>query len=122
MIILRLTESFFGREDRALTDALLAEREGILHWAIDGWARLRSRGYFMQPSSSDQLREQLDELSSPMAAFLTDRCELGPAYTVECADLYKSWCEWCVKRLADHRGRQISSVAILRLRSAQESE
>jgi len=47
MIVLRMSESFYGREDIALTDKLLAERPGILLWAIEGWRRLRERGRFI---------------------------------------------------------------------------
>ncbi|MGN6544491.1 MAG: phage/plasmid primase, P4 family [Aureliella sp.] len=95
MLILRLTESFYGREDRALTEALQAEKAGILHWAIEGWKRLRERGYFIQPDSSDQLREQLDELSSPIAAFVNERCDLSPSLSVEVPELYNAWKDWC---------------------------
>jgi putative DNA primase/helicase len=47
LIVLRQSESFFGREDTKLTDRLLAELPGILLWAIDGWKRLRERGHFV---------------------------------------------------------------------------
>ena len=95
MLILRLTESFYDREDRALTTALQAERAGILHWAIDGWSRLRQRGYFVQPESGEQLREQLDELSSPISAFVKECCVVGPGYQVGTDDFYKQWSAWC---------------------------
>lgn len=35
-IILRLVNSFYGREDQTLTDRLLAERPGIFNWSLDG--------------------------------------------------------------------------------------
>lgn len=95
MVVLKLTRSFYGQEDRGLTEALTTEKAGILHWAIDGWSRLRQRGYFVQPATSEQLREQLDELSSPVSAFIADKCELNAALAIECAELYKAWCEWC---------------------------
>ena len=108
MLILRLTESFYGREDRALTTVLQAERAGILHWAIDGWSRLRQRGYFEQPESGEQLREQLDELSSPISAFVKERCLVGPEYTVAVDDLYAAWREWC-----ETVGREPSTIQML---------
>ena len=40
MVLLRMTRSFYGREDHGLTEKLLAKREGILLWAIEGWRRL----------------------------------------------------------------------------------
>lgn len=95
MLVLRLTESFYGREDRALTQALEVERAGILHWAITGWESLRQRGYFVQPETGKQLRDQLDELSSPIAAFVNEACEVSPAYGIDVDDLFKAWQLWC---------------------------
>jgi putative DNA primase/helicase len=51
-LILRLTQSFFGREDPHLTAKLLTELPAILNWAIDGWQRLHDRGHFLVPRSS----------------------------------------------------------------------
>src|SRR5262249_8172089 len=68
MIVLRMRESFYGREDIALTDKLLAERPGILLWAIEGWRRLRERRRFVQPAGGDELREQLEDIASPVGA------------------------------------------------------
>ena len=48
--VLMLTNSFYGREDRRLTDRLLTELPGILNWSIAGWQRLNRRGYFLQPN------------------------------------------------------------------------
>jgi putative DNA primase/helicase len=42
MVLLRLTRSWYGQEDTALTDRLLAELPGILLWAIAGWQRCLS--------------------------------------------------------------------------------
>lgn len=55
MLILELAESFYGREDTGLTDALRGELPGILLWATDGWDRLRQRGRFQQPKASAEL-------------------------------------------------------------------
>lgn len=105
MVMLRLTESFYGREDRTLTDVLNEEKAGLLHWAIEGWTRLRERGRFIQPDSSDQLRDQLDELSSPIAAFVSECCQLGPGYSVETKELFAAWQKWC-----EESGRDSSNI------------
>ncbi len=80
MIVLRQTRSWYGQEDTGLTDRLLGELPGILLWAIAGWQRLRERGRFQQPESALQLVEGLEDLSSPIAAFVRERCEVGPGY------------------------------------------
>ena len=74
LIILRFTRSFYGQEDLALFDRLRPELPGILRWAIAGWERLNRRGRFIQPGSARELVATMDELTSPIAAFLRDRC------------------------------------------------
>ena len=44
MILLRLTETFYGREDTTLTATLTNELPGILLWAIEGWKRFAAGG------------------------------------------------------------------------------
>lgn len=95
MIVLRLTESFYGKEDQQLSDRLMEERAGILHWAIEGWKRLRERGCFVQPESSNELMQQLNELASPILSFVEDKCEVDDRYGIAVNDLYKGWCNWC---------------------------
>lgn len=102
MILLRLTESFLGREDKGLTKKLLAELPGILLWAIVGWDRLRRRGYFEEPGSVEDIRQELGDLASPIKKFIRDCCRVGPAYTVVREDLYTSYREWCGKMGRQH--------------------
>jgi putative DNA primase/helicase len=101
MILLRMTRSWYGKEDTALTDRLLSERPGILVWAIEGWRRLRERGHFVQPEDGRDLLGELDDLASPVGAFVRERCRVGPGYRVAVADLFAEW-----KRFCDERGRK----------------
>ena len=95
MMVLRLVESFYGGEDKDLSKRLMDERAGILHWAIEGWKRLRERGSFVQPKSGLELLEQMDELSSPILSFVEDRCEVGDNHSVSVSDLYQGFSSWC---------------------------
>jgi putative DNA primase/helicase len=104
MIPLRLTKSFFGEEDTTLTARLLSERPAILRWAIDGWGRLRTRGHFLQPESGKELLDELDELSSPVGAFVAERCRTGPDCTVPVKKLFETWQSWCKDNGRDHSG------------------
>jgi putative DNA primase/helicase len=97
-ILLRQTESFYGREDRTLTSRLLAKLPGILLWAVEGWKRLQDRGYFVQPDSSKKVIRQMEDLSSPIGAFLRERCQIGAGFEVPRHDLFNAWQSWC----ADH--------------------
>jgi putative DNA primase/helicase len=101
MVLLRLSRSFYGCEDTALTDKLLAELPGILLWAVEGWRRLRERGRFVQPTAADELMAELHDLSSPVGAFLRDCCNVGPEYEAPRADLYEAYTAW-----AKQHGRQ----------------
>jgi putative DNA primase/helicase len=94
-VMLVLNVSFYGREDPALTDALLGEAAGIFNWALDGLERLRDRGHFMQPRSAREALRQLEDLSSPMGAFVRDVCTIGHDQQVGKDDLYDAWKRWC---------------------------
>jgi putative DNA primase/helicase len=96
-ILLVLTESFYGKENPHLTDELVAESPSIFIWALEGLDRLLRRGYFEQPASSREAIQRLDDLASPVQAFLRDRCILETHARVRCDDLwneYRSWCDW----------------------------
>ena len=88
MIVLRLTRSFYGREDHDLGTKLQAELPGILLWAIAGWQRLRERGRFEQPESGREMVGDLEDLNSPIGQFLREQCIVGDGYRVSRADIY----------------------------------
>lgn len=94
-LVLRLTESFFGKEDTGLSGKLLAELPGILKWAMEGWKRLHERGRFVQPESVRDVVDQLEELGSPVAAFVRERCVVGPRCRVSVDELFTAWRSWC---------------------------
>jgi putative DNA primase/helicase len=94
-IPLVMTESFYGREDHGLELRLLAELPAILNWALEGRDRLMHRGYFVPPASSLEVAQELQDLGSPIGAFLRDECEVGPEKEVEVTALYGKWGTWC---------------------------
>jgi putative DNA primase/helicase len=101
---LRLTQSFYGKEDAHLYERLVGELPGILRWALDGWKRLRERGRFCLPTASREMIEELDELTSPVGAFVRQECIVGIGRTVRCDHLYKAWRAWCAVQGRDHPG------------------
>lgn len=103
-IVLLLTKSFLGREDRGLTERLSGELPGILNWSIAGWQRLNKRGHFRQPKTAAQALQQLEDLSSPVKVFLRERCDLAPGVRAKPDDLYTDWGLWC-----DEQGRKYIS-------------
>ena len=95
-VILRLSESFYGREDPALTEKLLSEKPGILNWAIAGWHSLREAGRFVTPNSAADAAETIQDLASPVSAFVRHCCRVGPEYRVAIDVLYEAWRSWCM--------------------------
>jgi len=94
-MMLKLTESFYGHEDHTLTRKLLGELPGILNWAIEGWKRLRERGHFVQPTSVEDAVHDMEDLASPVGAFVRDCCVVGAGHRVWVDDLYAGWRRWC---------------------------
>ncbi len=103
-ILLCLATSFYGREDPALTSKLLSELPGILNWSLVGYDRLMKRGHFIQPASGEQALQELEDLASPISAFLRDRCLLGQGHGVETTALFNAWLAWCREQNREHVG------------------
>ena len=108
LILLGFTRSFYGREDTGLFDRLRCELPGILLWAIAGWKRLRHRGRFIQPRSGRELLAAMEDLASPISAFLRDRCVVDPLAIVPAATLYEAWRSWCQEHGRDAVGDEPS--------------
>jgi putative DNA primase/helicase len=93
-VLFVLTRSFYRGENPQLTDELLAEAPSILNWALEGLDRLNARGYFINPDSGVDAIQQLEDLSSPISAFIRDRCLVG-RYAVKVDALWAAWKSWC---------------------------
>jgi putative DNA primase/helicase len=103
-IILKLRESFLGREDHGLTARLLTELPGILNWSIEGLRRLETRGRFVQPDSAAQDIQELETLGSPVAAFVNEMCTVGAGHVIAVKALFSAWIEWCKDNGREHTG------------------
>ena len=94
-VILALANSFYGHEDITLTNKLLDEASGIFNWSLEGLDRLASRGHFIQPTTAENALRHLEDLASPVSAFVRDRCTVGGELVVAKDELWKAWREWC---------------------------
>ena len=94
-MMLRLTKSFYGREDTTLSSKLLTELPGILNWSIAGWRQLQERGHFVQPASVEDALRDMEDLSSPVGAFVRDRCDVRSGLRIGIDELYQAWKNWC---------------------------
>jgi putative DNA primase/helicase len=94
-IILRLVKSFYGQENPRLTQELMDELPGILVWAIEGLKRLRVRGHFVQPQAVADAVQEMEDLASPVLAFVRDECEVRTGHREWVDNLYGAWKRWC---------------------------
>lgn len=95
-VVLMLKRSFLGKEDPDLTDKLLTELPGILNWALCGLDRLRKRGKFEMSRSSLDAILQLEDLASPVNAFLREWCDpADPEARENVKVLYDAWRHYC---------------------------
>ncbi|MEP9397620.1 phage/plasmid primase, P4 family [Mesorhizobium sp. KR2-14] len=92
------TESFLGREDPELLGKLLAERPGILKWAIEGWRRLKQRGRFELPAESREALGSLVDMGSPIISFVDEHCELDVHALIAKDELFQVWRAYCEAR------------------------
>jgi len=94
-VLFVLTRSFYGHENPQLTTELLMEAPAIFNWALDGLARLQARGYFENPISGAEAIRQMEDLSSPIGAFVRDRCLVRGDVSVAVEALWTEWKTWC---------------------------
>ncbi|HEY1192458.1 MAG TPA: phage/plasmid primase, P4 family [Gemmata sp.] len=97
--ILSFPNSFLGKEDRGLKQKLATELSAILAWAAKGFVRLRAQGMtFTRTNTAADYQRELEELSSPVKAFVRERCDVGPTSEVLVNDLFNSWKGWNEQR------------------------
>jgi putative DNA primase/helicase len=97
IVLLLLSRSWLGKEDRELEPALQAELPGILNWALEGLERLAgdNGNQFTRVETADDAITAMRDLASPVAAFVREACVLGPAYEIGAEVLYGAYRGWC---------------------------
>jgi putative DNA primase/helicase len=103
-VTLLLSTSWYGREDTTLESRIAEELTGVLNWALEGLERLERRGRFTKPSSTDEAYIALQDLASPIGAFIRDRCELDIGNEIPVEELWSAWKSW-----ADDNGHTIGT-------------
>jgi putative DNA primase/helicase len=90
-LIIRLKESFVGREDRTLGSRLTAELPAIMNWALAGLERLRCVGTFSQSDDAD-IRDLISE--TPLKDFVEQCCIVSPEARCSKAVLFRAFQRW----------------------------
>ena len=108
---LKFRHTYLGREDVRLYDTLREEVQGIFNWALAGYVRLRQRGYFIEPEVSKELRNDFQNVGSPMGEFARECLEPNAPIDakVRFKDLYEVFNIWC-----SENGRNSMSSAKLK--------
>jgi hypothetical protein len=86
-VVLAMHLSFLGKENHTLTEELTAELAGILSWSLDGLDRLNQQGKFTEPKASTDSILALQDLVSPVAAYVRDNCDVGIGHQILIDDL-----------------------------------
>jgi putative DNA primase/helicase len=92
---LSFEQSYLGREDNQLTEKLLDELPGIAARCITAYGRLRERGRFIQPASSDQLEIDIRKTSDPFTQFVLDTFIPDLKGEVRISVAYAWFQQWC---------------------------
>jgi putative DNA primase/helicase len=101
-VILLLTQSFLGREDKDLEKKLLPELPAIAAWSLQGLKRLRDRGRFEVAETAAELAQEFRDLGDPIGQWLREECEVDPTgekgWSEECTLTHNRWAAWCVQQ------------------------
>jgi P4 family phage/plasmid primase-like protien len=98
MVVLKMTNSFFGKEDTQLATRLMNELSGIFNWAMIGLhRRIQRGGYFIQPKSGEELLHTMEEIGNPMGQFIDDILIYDSNAKVEKDHIYQCFKQWSLK-------------------------
>jgi putative DNA primase/helicase len=94
--LIPLTQVFMGeKEDKKLGEKLLAEREGILAWLIEGCLMYQEEGLEPRPACVSMATEEYRTESNPLSGFYSDKCVENPQATVGGKPFYKAYVDFC---------------------------
>ena len=99
MIVLKMSKSFYDKEDTSLFSKLEKELSGIFNWAMQGLARrLQRGGHFIQPESGKGYLELMAELGNPIGTFADDALVFEPRATVAKDDVFTAYKKWALNK------------------------
>jgi putative DNA primase/helicase len=95
IVILPFRRKFSEKErDPDLEGKLMAERDGILQWMVEGAAQYLRHGLCLSPAMQAE-RNQYRKDSDLLGEFLEDRLTNTLGARVEQAEFYLTWSIWC---------------------------
>ena len=82
-----------AKRDRRLPDRLLAERDGILAWALQGCLEWQQTG-LKPPEAVMAATEDYFEAEDALGRWIEERCVTGPSHWTGSSALFASWKSW----------------------------
>lgn len=100
MIVFKMSNSFYGKEDTHLADKLTKELPGIFNWSIEGQQRrlARNGARFVQPTTGRELLELMEELGNPIGSFVADALTYDLDGHAQKDDIFACWKRWSVAK------------------------
>ena len=99
MLVLKMTKSFYNKEDVDLAHKLESELSGIFNWAMRGLQRRIARGgYFIQPESGREYHELMEEIGNPIGRFIEDALVFGEDFEVGKDEVFQCYKHWAHKK------------------------
>ncbi len=92
------------KRDGKLTEKLLAERDGIMAWAVQGCLAWQSEG-LKPPACVVSATEEYFESEDALGQWIEERCLLGGSHREGVSELFSDWREW-----AERAGEYVGSI------------
>ncbi|WP_270830988.1 phage/plasmid primase, P4 family [Aeromonas sp. QDB03] len=96
-IPLVFSKTFFGKEDPALLEKLIAELPAIAAWAVEGLRRLAVRGRFVLPESSLSAMDSIESAASPLLEFVEECLLIEADGKASSEAIYSAYVLWAVR-------------------------
>ena len=100
MMVLKMSNSFYGREDIDLATRLGTELPGIFNWAMEGQRnRLQRDGQrFIQPATGREMLELMEEIGNPIGSFLERVLVFDTDSVVEKDHVFACYKRWALSK------------------------
>jgi putative DNA primase/helicase len=110
LLILRFPKALPpGAKDVDLKDKIRAEAPGIFVWALRGLKRLRERGDFLLPLSSQWALAEFEGAADTEGRFVAEVCDVGETFVVRPRDLHRAYKLWC--KVTGHSPKNETNIA-----------
>lgn len=81
-------------QDKKLLDKLIAEREGILNWLVEGAYKYYSKGLPKNRTVDDATKEYREEMDT-LSGFIDDCIKEKETSFIKNSDIYNCYSKWC---------------------------